>query len=117
MKEYDNKVIGNQIQKYRLSRNFSVKRLSDITGISQSYIRELENGGANENSSISMEKICNLAEALNVTLDDIAYTNIEHADNSNKDIIDDIEIELRSMSEADKELFDKIVDIFVNVNR
>lgn len=114
LKEYNNKIIGKQIQKYRLSKDYSLKKLSDITGISESYLRLLENGGVSENSSIGIENIYKIAEALGVTLDDLAYTNIEHIDSVNNSIITDIEIELKTLNKSDLQLFDKVVGIFVD---
>lgn len=113
LKEYDNKIIGKQIKKYRLANNYSVKKLSELSGISESYIRAIEHGGNSESSSISMDKICKIAEVLNVSLDDIAYTNIEYIDMANASVISEIERELKTLSNADLQLFDKIVGIFV----
>lgn len=113
LKEYDNKIIGKQIKKYREAKNYSVKKLSDLSGVSESYIRSIEHGCNSESSSISMDKICKIAETLNVSLDDIAYTNIEYLDSSNASVISEIERELKSLSKADLQLFDKIVGIFV----
>ena len=61
LKEYSNKIIGRQIKKYRLSKGYSIKKLSELTG----------------------------------------------------SLINEISIELKSLSEADLLLFDKIVTIFI----
>ncbi len=113
LKEYSNKIIGRQIKKYRLSKGYSIKKLSELTGISESYIHGLEHGGVSESSSVSMEKICKISNSLGVSLDDLAYTNMEYAVTNNNSLINEISIELKSLSEADLLLFDKIVNIFM----
>ncbi len=113
LKEYNGNIIGKQIQKYRLSKDYSVKKLSELTGISESYIRELERGKSSKSSSISMEKICRISEALGVSLDDLAYTNIEYPDSTSNSLLNDIEIEIKSLSHSDMILFKNIVNIFL----
>ncbi|GFI61500.1 hypothetical protein IMSAG049_00659 [Clostridiales bacterium] len=112
MNEYDNKIIGKQIQKYRLSKGYSVKELSRLTGISESYIRDLEHGSHSDNSSVSMEKICKIAGVLNVSLDDIACTNVIYMNGKNNNLIAQIERELKTLSKSELILFEKIVSIF-----
>ena len=113
LKEYNGNIIGKQIQKYRLSKDYSVKKLSELTGISESYIRELERGKSSKSSSISMEKICRISEALSVSLDDLAYTNIEYPNSTSNSLLNDIEMEIKSLSHSDMILFKKIVNIFL----
>ena len=113
LKEYNGNIIGKQIQKYRLSKDYSVKKLSELTGISESYIIELERGKSSKSSSISMEKICRISEALGVSLDDLAYTNIEYPDSTSNSLLNDIEIEIKSLSHSDMILFKNIVNIFL----
>ena len=113
LKEYNGNIIGKQIQKYRLSKDYSVKKLSELTGISESYIRELERGKSSKSSSISMEKICRISEALGVSLDDLAYTNIEYPDSTSNSLLNDIEIEIKSLSHSDMILFKNLVNIFL----
>lgn len=60
--------IGDNIKKFRLNNNFSNKKLSKISGLSRSYICELEKG-VYENVSISV--LCKLCKALKVTPNDL----------------------------------------------
>lgn len=60
--------IGDNIKKFRLNNNFSNKKLSKISGLSRSYIFELEKG-VYENVSINV--LCKLCKALKVTPNDL----------------------------------------------
>lgn len=77
MKDYDSKIVGEKIKKYRLAKNMSQKELSKQVGISPSYLGSLENGGLSKNGSGSLKVICGIAETLGVTLDDLAGENLE----------------------------------------
>lgn len=113
MIEYSQKIVGSQIRKYRLAKKLSLKQLETLTGISASYIRDLEHGGRTKNSSVSMKKICKIAEILGVSLDDLAFTNIEYRQNlKNKDIISNIANEIISLSLEDLIILDGAIDIF-----
>lgn len=77
MKDYNCKVVGERIKKYRLAKNISQKELSKLVGISTSYLGSLENGSLSKNGSGSLKVICKIADILGVTLDDLAGENLE----------------------------------------
>lgn len=78
MVDYNAKIVGNNIKKYRNAKNLSQKELSQRTGISVGYIASLENGILSKNGSGSISVFVKIANALCVTLDDIAGDNIEY---------------------------------------
>lgn len=60
----------NKIKKIRNDRGLSVRELSKKTGISYSYLNELENGNKNNPTKETMDK---LAEALATTVCELFY--------------------------------------------
>lgn len=65
---YDQKALGLRISYYREFNNYSQADLGSKTGISQSYIANIESG---KGSSISLEKLVKLSNVLNVSVDEL----------------------------------------------
>lgn len=57
------KILGNNVQKIRQSKNISIKELSGKTGIREIYLKKIEKGEA---MGITTSKIFLIAEALSV---------------------------------------------------
>ena len=57
------KNLGNNVQKIRLSKNISIKEMSEKTGIREKYLKKIEKGEA---MGITTSKIFLIAEALSV---------------------------------------------------
>ena len=78
-------VIGKNIKILREKKGLSKKKLSELSGVSVSYISELENLKKN---SPSIDIIDKLANALDVTKGDLLKENdAQFAENTNKFII------------------------------
>lgn len=78
-------VIGKNIKILREKKGLSKKKLSELSGVSVSYISELENLKKN---SPSIDIIDKLANALDITKGDLLKENDEQfAENTNKFII------------------------------
>ena len=65
------------IKNIRLSKNVSLYKLSQLTGLSRTYIRKLENNKFFNPTFNSMLKI---AIALNVNIKDLFYTSLDIED-------------------------------------
>lgn len=63
------KIIASNIRQYRAKYKISQEKLSEITGISQQHISNIENELVNP----SIELLLQIAKALNVTINDIVY--------------------------------------------
>ena len=61
----------NKIKKYRISKNMSLKELSDRAKISSGYLSHLENGSRNNPSNKVME---NISIALDSTISEIFFS-------------------------------------------
>ena len=117
MIDYDFFVIGRQLKKFRESKSLSQLQLSKLTGISNSYLSDLERGVGTKDSTISIDKICKLATILDVRLDDFACTNLELKSYSENQVISEILIGMDSLSDRDIELFLKFLDIIVEASK
>lgn len=113
MIEYSQKVVGNRIKYYREANKLSQKKLAELVNTSQSYIAALEMGGRSDGSSVSMKNICKIASVLGVSLDDLAYTNIEYlCKDENNEIENDIALDIETLDYKKLVLFDNIISIF-----
>lgn len=60
--------IGQNLKRYRLSKRISQFELGKLSGVSRSYISEIESGIY---SNISLYIICNLCKVLTITPNDL----------------------------------------------
>jgi transcriptional regulator with XRE-family HTH domain len=60
------RIIGYNIKKYRLNKNTTIEKLSEITNLSNSYIYKLEN--QNTNINISINNLYKIATVLEVPI-------------------------------------------------
>ncbi len=66
--------IGERITQFRISKGLSVNKLANLSGISQSYLRDIELGN-NKNPTVEvLECICN---TLGISLKDFFDTNFD----------------------------------------
>lgn len=57
--------VGKRITELRLSKGISVNKLANLSGVSQSYLRDIELGNKNP----TVEYLTYICEALNITLE------------------------------------------------
>ncbi len=70
MNENDIKsIIASNIRQYRAKHRISQEKLSELTGISQQHISNIETEQVNP----SIEILLSIAKALNVTVNDLVY--------------------------------------------
>lgn len=62
------------IKEIRLKKKISISKLSEMTDISRTYIRELEN---NRKTNPSMQTLYKIANVLNVNIKDLFYTKFD----------------------------------------
>lgn len=65
------------IKEIRLKKNISLRRLSLMTNISRTYLRELEN---NKRVNPTLRILSDIAEALEVNIKDLFYTELDIED-------------------------------------
>lgn len=114
---YDQTIVGENIKKYRFAKNLSQADLSRISGVAPGYISDLEHGGRSKNSSVGMEVIVKIANALNVSLDDLVGSNIESKHTKLTGIKKEIEAELLTMKYEDIILVNNLLPIAIDTYR
>ena len=77
MKNIDYKRIGNTIKRLRLERGLTQEELSELCGISTSYLGYVERG----NRSLSLVTAVKLAGCMRVSLDALILGGLEKTDN------------------------------------
>lgn len=97
------------IKPLRKSRNISLYELSNLTGVSRTYLRNLENNKSFNPTLFILNKI---AEALNVTIKDLFYY-----DNDIEDLREEMNIRIEKFGIHSKEVLEisQIIDLLVNV--
>lgn len=63
--------VGQRIKQLREAQGFTVNKLANLSGISQSHLREIELGNKNP----TVETLSYFCEALNITLSDFFKEN------------------------------------------
>ncbi|MGZ5196316.1 MAG: helix-turn-helix domain-containing protein [Kaistella sp.] len=71
--EFIKTVFGLKMKQYRQKKNSSLQDLSNLTGLSKSYLNEIENG----KKYPKHDKIAQLATALNCTYNDLVSTKLD----------------------------------------
>lgn len=74
--ELDYKAIGKRVKIARINKDFTQERLSEIIGISPTHLSNIETG----TTRVSLNVIVNIANALQVTCDDLLCDNILKSD-------------------------------------
>ncbi len=97
------------IKPLRKSRNISLYELSNLTGVSRTYLRNLENNKSFNPTLFILDKI---AEALNVTIKDLFYY-----DNDIEDLREEMNIRIEKFGIHSKEVLEvsQVVDLLINI--
>ena len=66
-------VIGNRIREIRKDKKMTQAYLAELSGVEPSNISHIERAA----TKLSLPTLVNIANALEVTLDDIVYSNIK----------------------------------------
>lgn len=80
---FDNMALGKRMKYYRNKKNLSQKQLADLVDMPQSTISRLERGVI---GLFNIKKLSILADALDVTLDDLLYDSIDSLKKQNENI-------------------------------
>ena len=103
------KGFGLQLSKRRIAKKLSRKDLSDRTGISNSYISNLENGVGKELNIYTIEK---LASALDAAVDELFIDSLDYFHQPTK--IEKITSIVQSLNEKQCRTFLKLVHEYKN---
>lgn len=116
--EYNQKALGLKILKYREINKFSQQQLAKKAGVSKSYISNLELGMGN---TIAFQKLLNIAEALNVSIDDLLCDSLDRLSNNNFKYVNEtkqkILEQISTFSEKQIIQFNNIINIFIDYKK
>ena len=66
--------IGKRVKDFRLKRGLSQENLSELSGLTPAHFSHVETG----NTKVSLPSLINIANALDVTMDDLLADSIPH---------------------------------------
>lgn len=97
------------IKPLRKSRNISLYELSNLTGVSRTYLRNLENNKSFNPTLFILDKI---AEALNVTIKDLFYY-----DNDIDDLKKEMYFRIEKYGINSREVMEvsQVIDLLINI--
>ena len=76
--------IGQRVRKYRKAHGYSQDTLAEMIEISTTHLSHIETG----NTKLSLQVLVDLADALNVSTDDLINDANQYADKPKNEIID-----------------------------
>jgi Predicted transcriptional regulator with C-terminal CBS domains len=96
-----NIILGLKLKKYRTERDLSLKELSELSGLSPSYLNEIEKGKKYPKT----DKILSLSSALGVSYDELVSTQLSEdltplSSLLQGDFLDDLPLELFGIEEG-----------------
>ena len=98
------------IKNIRKSKNISLYKLSKLTGITRSYLRDLEN---NNKNNPTLKTLTQIANALDVKIKDLFYEHIE-IDSLKEKLYKSIE--LNGINAEETIEISKVIDLLVNID-
>lgn len=109
LKDIDYVSIGNMIRKYRKNKNLTLLQLSEMIDVSESFIGQIERG----KNKPSLETIINIANALDVSVDDLLYRNL-NSQNTNNLFLQKVGELTKNLSPRKKEIILQSIELFNN---
>lgn len=85
--KYNEKILGQEIQKYREIKKLSQRKLSENLGFGHGYINNVENG----NNDVSMSAFIDICNELECTPNDLLYPFINSKNTNNNDNSSELE--------------------------
>ncbi len=83
--ELDYHIIGTRIKEIRKSKNWTQAQLAEMSGIEPSNISHIERAA----TKVSLPTLVSIANALDTTLDELVYTNLNKSTYVSLGIIND----------------------------
>lgn len=82
----DYKIIGSRIRELRKSKNLTQEKLAEISGVEPSNISHIERAA----TKLSLPTLVNIANALDATLDELVYNNLNKSAHVSVKMIDEL---------------------------
>lgn len=101
------KILGKRIQKLRKERGYTQREFSEMIGLSENYISDIECG----KSYVKIDKLIRIINALQCTADDVFIDLIDCGYKVKSSQLSEI---LKTLSKQDQEKALKLLDVFIN---
>lgn len=102
------KEIGFRVQQARLNANLTQEELAEKANVSSSFISRLENGRVLP----GIERLCMLADVLDVGLQDLLCDLFRESDNDSSSISSDINYYIELMTVPEKKYLLEYMELF-----
>lgn len=79
-------IIGSRIREIRKSKKMTQEKLAELSGVEPSNISHIERAA----TKLSLPTLVSIANALDVTLDEIVYDNLNRSSHVSVKLIDDL---------------------------
>lgn len=99
--------IGQSIRKYRKQKKLTLLQLAEMIDVSDSFIGQIERG----RNKPSLETVVNIANALEVSVDDLLYYNLE-AQNTNDYFLKKVSALTKNLSPGKKDAVLQCIELF-----
>ena len=82
----DYEIIGSRIREIRKSKKMTQEKLAELSGVEPSNISHIERAA----TKLSLPTLVNIANALEVTLDELIYDNLKKSAHVSAKLIDEL---------------------------
>lgn len=82
----DYTIIGSRIREIRKSKKMTQEKLAELSGVEPSNISHIERAA----TKLSLQTLVSIANALDVTLDEIVYNNLNKSTHVSVKLIDEL---------------------------
>ena len=100
--------VGQRIRQYRKQAGLTQEKLSEIVDLSPNYFSDIERG----KSFPSLEKFVEIANALNVSADDLFCDSVKRSDHV---LAEEITKKMELLSAEEKAKISAVIDAFLGV--
>jgi len=104
MRDSDREMIVNNIKKFRLIRNLTQQRLSEMVNMDTQYYAQIERGERN----LTLDKLIDICRALNVHIEQVIEIDVAENEQS-QEIIDRIHSMLSHYTDIQLLVIEKVI--------
>lgn len=112
--DYSNKMLGKNIRTLRKKRNLSIDELSQLIGISPSFLGLIERG----QRGLSIDNLCRICNMFNIQLDELIYgenrKNVLESESCNNVKVEKI---INLLVDFNQSELDFILDILISLDK
>ena len=105
-KKYSGEYLGPRLKDARVKKGMTIQRLADEVGVMGNYISQMENG----DKMLSMDTFIRLANALDVTADDLLCDYL----NAEKQVVNKkVNVDISSLDKSQQRFIEQLVALII----